>query len=124
MEHFNLALTTDLYSNLIYEDRVALVGFCLIALPSLTAAFHIGAVPTLPLSGVVLRLNAPFAKREAGASEFLRGQSVGHAVTGLIGTIFLEQTNSAYAEFVWIPLYLGCAILLQSPTFARPVTGR
>ena len=43
------------------------------------------------------------AIREAGASELLGDRSVGRAVAGVVGTIFLDQTNSAYAEFVWLP---------------------
>ena len=53
------------------------------------------------------RWSKAVAKREAGASELLRDRGVGRAVAGVIGTIFLEQTNSAYAEFVWIP---GCVL--------------
>ena len=35
------------------------------------------------------------------SSEPLRDQGVGRAVAG--GAVFLEQKNSAYAEFFWIP---------------------
>ena len=56
-----------------------------------------------PLSGVALRLDAPLAKREAGASELLRDRGAGRAVDGVVGTIFFEQTNSSYAEFVRLP---------------------
>ena len=30
-------------------------------------------------------------------------QGTGRAVTGVVGTIFFEQPNSAYAEFGWLP---------------------
>ena len=34
---------------------------------------------------------------------------IGRAVAGVVGTIFLDQPNSAYAEFGWIP---GCVLSL------------
>ena len=63
----------------------------------------VGAAPARPLPGVTLRLDTPFAKREAGASELLGGRGVGRAAAGSVGTIFLEQPNSASAEFGWLP---------------------
>ena len=47
--------------------------------------------------------DAPLATREARASELLRDRGIGRAVTGAVGTIFFERTNSAYAEFVCLP---------------------
>lgn len=59
----------------------------------------VGAAPARQLSGVVPRLDAPFAEREAGALELLRDQGVGRAVAGVVGTVFfgayiLNYTNS------------------------------
>ena len=51
----------------------------------------------------IVSRDAPLAKREAGASELLRDRGAGRAVAGLVGTVFFEQPNSAYAEFGWLP---------------------
>ena len=50
-----------------------------------------------------LRLDAPFAKREARPSEIFDGRRTNRAVAVTVGEIFFEQPNSAYAEFGCLP---------------------
>ena len=67
---------------------------------ALSALLRLGG----PLPGAALRLDAPLAKREAGASELLNGRSAGRAVAG---TTDLRVRGGRLVAWVWLSLRHG-----------------
>ena len=62
-------------------------------------------------SGVALRMDAPFAKREARASELLGDRGVGRADAGAVGATFSETPG----QFIVFSIKLGKVVTTAFP---------